>query len=529
MINQLSIKNYAIIDELSLPFYEGLTVVTGETGSGKSILLQAMSVALGGKTSKIMVRSHESRAVVEASSNQGDFRRIITSNGHQKSFINDEPTAIDLFRNQTQYLADFHGQHEQQVILKKDSHIDYLDRYGNLEADSIKVQDLYQLLQLKRKQLKNAILSSQERKDRLELIQFQLQEIQAVNPELGEDISLDNAYRKMVHQEEILTTLQSTDGQLSQNSESIQNQLSSVKNQIEKLCKYDSQLGILANTIDSALISVQDVSSGISDYLVNLDHDPDQLIEVQDRLNAIEGLKRKYGGQLEMVLEKKEDIEKEIQTLYSASQSVNSLYDDIEKLESDYRTKATFLHDKRIIMAKKLAKDVIAIMENLNMPHAQFESRVTLSPSKDSFITINNISVNSYPKGIDQVEFYLSANPGEQLKPLTNIASGGETSRIMLAFKTVFQKKDMVETLIFDEIDTGISGETAEKVADCLRKLARDKQVFCISHLPQITRKADFHLHVSKSVDNNQTHVEASYLDKEKSEIILNQFFNSQI
>ena len=164
MINQLSIKNYAIIDELSLPFYEGLTVVTGETGSGKSILLQAMSVALGGKTSKIMVRSHESRAVVEASSNQGDFRRIITSNGHQKSFINDEPTAIDLFRNQTQYLADFHGQHEQQVILKKDSHIDYLDRYGNLEADSIKVQDLYQLLQLKRKQLKNAILSSQERK-----------------------------------------------------------------------------------------------------------------------------------------------------------------------------------------------------------------------------------------------------------------------------------------------------------------------------------------------------------------------------
>ena len=528
MINQLSIKNYAIIDEMDLPFHSGLTVVTGETGSGKSILLQALSVALGGKTSKIMVRSHQSRAVVEASSEQGDFRRLITTNGHQKAFINDEPIPIDNFRNQTQYLADFHGQHEQQVILRKESHIDYLDRYGNLEAESLKVQDLFQRLHLKRKQLKNAILSSQDRKDRLELIQYQLQEIQAVKPELGEDIDLDNAYRKIVHQEEILTTLQSMDGQLSQESQSIQIQLANVKTQIEKLCKYDSQLGELADSIDSALISVQDVSSGISDYLVNLDHDPDQLSEVQDRLHAIEGLKRKYGGQLELVLDKKVDIEKEIQSLHSANQSVNSLQEEIDKLEDDYCKKATTLHDKRIIMAQKLSKDVIAVMEKLNMPHAQFESRVSLNPSKDSFVAINNKNVNSYPKGVDVVEFFLSANPGEKLKPLTHIASGGETSRIMLAFKTVFQKKDMVETLIFDEIDTGISGETAEKVADCLKDLATDKQVFCISHLPQITRKADFHLHVSKSVDKNQTYVTANYLNNKQSETILNQFFNSK-
>jgi len=528
MINQLSIKNYAIIDEMDLPFHSGLTVVTGETGSGKSILLQALSVALGGKTSKIMVRSHQSRAVVETSSDQGDFRRIITTNGHQKAFINDEPTPIDNFRNQTQYLADFHGQHEQQVILRKESHIDYLDRFGNLESDSLIVQDIYHSLQLKRKQLNTAILSSHERKDRLELIQFQLQEIQAVNPEIGEDISLDNSYRKMIHQEEILTSLQTMDRQLSQNSESIQNQLASVKNQIEKLCKYDSQLGTLADTIDSALISVQDVSSGIGDYLIKLDHDPSQLAEVQDRLQAVEGLKRKYGGQLELVLQKKVDIEQEIESLHSANQSVGSLQLEIDELEDKYRTKAISLHDKRIIMAKKLAKDVVAIMEKLNMPHAHFEARVALAPTKESFISVDDKNVNTYPKGIDQVEFYLSANPGEQLKPLTNIASGGETSRIMLAFKTVFQKKDMVETLIFDEIDTGISGETAEKVADCLKELASDKQVFCISHLPQITRKADYHLHVKKSVNNNQTFVSASYLDRNQSEGILKQFFNSQ-
>jgi DNA repair protein RecN (Recombination protein N) len=208
MIHQLTIKNYAIIDELKLPFHPGLTVITGETGSGKSILLQALSVALGGKTSKIMVRSHEARAVVEACSSQGDFRRIIMENGRQKSFIDDEPTSLSPFRERAQFLADFHGQHEQQVILKKESHVDYLDRFGDTMNDSVQIQGIFQRVQAKRKQLMDAISSSRERKNRLELIQFQVQEIEAVQPELGEDISLDQSYRKMIQQKEILTSLQ---------------------------------------------------------------------------------------------------------------------------------------------------------------------------------------------------------------------------------------------------------------------------------------------------------------------------------
>ena len=525
MIHQLTIKNYAIIDELKLPFHPGLTVITGETGSGKSILLQALSVALGGKTSKIMVRSHEARAVVEACSSQGDFRRIIMENGRQKSFIDDEPTSLSPFRERAQFLADFHGQHEQQVILKKESHVDYLDRFGDTMNDSVQIQGIFQRVQAKRKQLMDAISSSRERKNRLELIQFQVQEIEAVQPELGEDISLDQSYRKMIHQKEILTSLQSIDKQLSQDNQSIQNQLVDVKNQIEKLVKFDEKLANLGNTLDSALISTQDASASIQDYLHQLDHDAETLSEVQERLQAIESLKRKYGGQLEIVLQRKDELIEEIASLQSTDQSIEQIKKDIFTFEKDYVKKAMSLHKKRELNAKSLGKSVMHIMEKLNMPHAKFDARIIFIESKDSFMEYQGKKVQVFAKGMDQVEFFLSANPGEQLKPLTEIASGGETSRIMLAFKSVFQKKDLVETLIFDEIDTGISGETADRVADCLKELAEERQLFCISHLPQIARKADHHLHVKKMVDRNQTFVMADYLNNLQSEAVLEQFF----
>lgn len=527
MINQLSIKNFAIIDDLTVQLNPGLTIVTGETGSGKSILLQALGVALGGKTSKILVRSGQPRAMVEVSTPLNDYRRIISANGHQKAFIDDEPKPIEPFRNHTQYLADFHGQHEQQVILKKESHIDYLDRFAQLEKESKSIQTIYQSIQSNNKQLQSAILSKQEKQDRLELIQFQLNEIESIDPKVGEDELLDQEYKKLYHQEEILASLQSIDTLLTQENQSPQTQLNDVQQQLNQLKKYDEELSPLGETIDSALISIQEVSSQIGDYLIKIDHDPERLIEVQERLQAIERLKRKYGGQLELVLMKKDELEKEIHHLLSSNQSISALESEIKSLEKQYIKEAIQLNKNRSKYAGKLARDVEEIMAKLNMSKAQFEARVSVIQASTSFVKVDGQSLQTFAKGIDQVEFYLSANPGEQLKPLTQIASGGETSRIMLAFKTVFQRTDMVETLIFDEIDTGISGETAEKVADCLKELSKDKQVICISHLPQITRKADQHLHVEKNVDHSQTYVSAQYLNEQQSETILTQFFNS--
>ena len=530
MIHHLYIKDFAIIDEMELDLKPGLTVITGETGSGKSILLDALSVSLGRKADKIMVRNGSNRSVIETKLENSTFRRLIFSHGRTKAFRNDEPITIGDLGKVNEMAVDFHGQHDQQLILNVNRHIDYLDRYCRHDADLEKTSQLYSDLSELKIKLKNALQSADERKDRLELLNFQANEIDAANLKVGEDIILENEYKRMFHIEEILKTLRSLQGQINSDDQSIVDMLSHNHRLVESLVQYDENLKVISDLLQSSVIQLQEAGTEISGQLSLTEFDPDEISKVEQRLQVIESLKRKYGGSIESVLEKRISIQKEVKSLVSPEQSEDELHKKINMKEKDFSQLAIRLHKSRVQKSKKLSNKIENAMAELNMLGSDFEIKITQQISENGFVSMDNNVLDANARGIDMVEFFLSANPGEPVKPLATIASGGEISRIMLAIKTVFQDLDPVQTLVFDEIDSGISGKAAEKVAEQLVKLSKSKQVFCITHLSQIARSADHHLHIVKSVKNGQTFVKANYLNElESPKLILELFTGKEI
>lgn len=523
MIQRLYIKDFAIIDEVDINLKPGLTVITGETGSGKSILLEAMGVSLGAKADKIMVRTGKNRAVIEIEFEQQAFRRLISDQGRTKAYRNDEPITIGDLVKSNRTAVDFHGQNDQQLILDVNRHIDYLDRFCGHEADVEKIGEIFSELTDLKLKLKNAMQSSDDRKDRLDLLKFQSQEIDAVNPTIGEDHELDKEYKKLSHLEEILKTLQTIQQEVNSGDNSVTHILEQNLRSLDFLTKYDENLKKITDLMQSSMIQLQEAGAEISGRLAEAEFDPLELEAVEERLHAVEGLKRKYGGSIESVLEKRKSIQKEIQSLAGTEYSEEELKKQIKAKELEFSTLAKSLNQTRAAKSLVLSIQIENAMSELNMPGAKFDIRISQAFSENGFVDINGKSAEGNPKGIDIVEFFLSANPGEPVKPLAAIASGGEISRIMLAIKTVFQDLDPVPTLVFDEIDTGISGKAAEKVADQLLKLSRSKQVFCITHLSQIARKADHHLHIDKHFENGRTFVRANYLNETESPHVVNE------
>jgi len=525
MIQRLYIKDFAIIDEIELDINPGFTVITGETGSGKSLLLEALGVALGGKTDKIFVKHGAERTVVDATIKQNSIRRIISKTGRSKAYKNDEPLTIADLKTVTQSSVDFHGQHDQQLILDPNRHIEYLDHFCNHDSDVNQLSDYYDSIRALTLKLNQSRASKQERQDRLDLLQFQASEIDAVNPKVGEDELLDKSFKQLTHLEDIIQVIQQLNNQVNTGDNSVVDVLESHLRSVESLSQFDDDLKRIAEYIKSAIIQLQESGAEISNKLVNAEFDQNELKEVEDRLGAIESLKRKYGGSVEAVLSKRESIQKEVKSLKDPGQSEEKLIEEIQLQESKFKSLALKAHAVRKQKALVLSKKIVEAMAKLNMPGSEFDIQISTSPSEIGFIELDGQTVNINSKGIDEVSFYLSANPGEPVKPLASIASGGEISRIMLAIKTVFQNLDPVETLIFDEIDTGISGKAAEKVADQLKSLSKSKQVLCITHLSQIASKADYHLHITKSVNNGKTKVDASYLSKLDRPKIIQELF----
>ena len=528
MIQRLYIKDFAIIDELSFPLKPGLTVITGETGSGKSILIEALSVSLGGKADKIMVKSGSERAVIETEFKDGTFRRLISQKGRTKAYRNEEPIALNDLISVNETRVDFHGQHDQQLILKSNRHIEYLDRFCNHAEMVYKVNDLYQELGFLRLKLDTLRKSAEESSNRLDLIKFQANEIDSVNPKLNEDIELDREFKKLSHLETILSTLATLQDQLMNGERSVTDILNRNLRSLEPLVQYDESLKRIMDLLNTSIIQLQEAGSESSLQLSNANFDPDELAQVEERLQALETLKRKYGGSIESVMEKWDRIEFELKEMTSPEQSETELDHKIKKLEIEFSSLSLKLHQTRKIKSKLLSKNIEQAMSDLNMDGARFEIQIQQQTSDNAFVSLNGEMVEENQNGIDIVEFFLSANPGEAVKPLASIASGGEISRIMLAIKTVFQEMDPVGTLVFDEIDSGISGLAAEKVAEQLVNLSKSKQVFCITHLSQIANKADHHLHVEKSVQNGKTSVSAYFLkENERTRVYNDLFFGS--
>ena len=530
MIEQLNIKDYAIIEQLDLELYPGLTVITGETGSGKTILLDALAVSLGSRADRVMVRHGAERAVMETKIAGNTIRRLVSLKGHTKAYYNDEPVTLTALKEQTAESVDFHGQHDQQLILDVQHHIHYLDRFCGSGQRVKEIQDLFQELVAARTQLSHLRRSSSERRNRLDLLNFQAGEIDAASPKEHEDVELDKVYRKLCNLGEIQKKLQEIHVALVHGDHAVADVIHQSLRTVESLSKYDEELMNIGDLIQSALIQIQETGSEITLRLSSAEFDPLELVKIEERVQALETLKRKYGGSLEAVMQYRKSIQEELDDLAGSGCSEEELVQKIKDLEKKYSSLAITLNSIRTTHAVFLASKVEKAMKTLNMPDARFEIRITQTSDKQGFVALESQSVEAGANGVDQVEFYLSANPGELVKPLAAIASGGEVSRIMLAIKSVFQNLDPVQTLVFDEIDTGISGKAAESVADQLVNLSNSKQVLCITHLSQIAGRADHHLHITKSSNNGKTKVFAEYLTaQERPQVIRDLFIGSDM
>ena len=522
MIKNLLIKNFAIIDTIDIVLHSGFTVITGETGSGKSIIIEALSVVAGKKTDKMMVKSESENSVIEIDFNDDSYRRIISKNGRSKAYVNEVPLSVTDLKKKFESKIDFHGQHDQQLILKRENHINYLDYYCNHQkkvTDIIKVFENLDRSSKKLDQLKQNLLLYKEKK---ELLKFQLNEIELANIKIEEEIDLINEYKKLNHQEELLTFFNTLQLKLSNNQKGIISDLNSISGKIEFLKKYDKSISSLEEQINSIIIQLQDIDSDIETRLSSDEFDSSKLSYIEERISVLESLKRKYGGSIESVIQNRDLIKKELAEISFFVESEEELSKNIEELKKKYNKLALELLISRKSKSKNLSQLIENSLGELNMNGAKFSIDISQKLKENSFVSYNNETLRYYAKGVDEVEFLLSANPGEPLKPMAAIASGGEMSRIMLAIKTVFQDQNPVSTLIFDEIDSGISGETAKKVSSHLRKLSKHKQVICITHLPQIAKKADRHLHVTKFVSNARTIVSAEYLAGDISTEVIN-------
>ncbi|HDY75425.1 MAG TPA: DNA repair protein RecN [Candidatus Marinimicrobia bacterium] len=530
MISNISIKNFAIFDDIELDFKKGLTVITGETGSGKSILLSAIRSALGGSVKGTDVRSGEEKAIVEIGAIQNGrnitCRKIINVSGRSRSFLEDEPMNMDEYKVKLNTIADFHGQHEQQYIMKKETHIDFLDTYAKLKNKVALLETIFNDLIKSKQKLKKILSNRLQAADRKELISFQLREIDFISPETDEDNRLHNEYKKLKHADKLISTANKMNNRLTEQDQSLYNELSDISKELAALVSIDGKLQSYAAAIEESMTALMDASHGLRQYASGIDHDEKRLEKVEARLLEVEGLKRKYGGTLEAVMIYRQSIESEINTFQNMGKEISELEDQIKHLRSEYLSIANHLHEERIKAIPDLSNKIKNELAVLNIPKATFEVNVKIDLDENSDISLKDQSVKYSPKGFDNIEFYLSANPGEAVKPLTDVASGGEVSRIMLAIKTIFQEVDPVETLVFDEIDAGISGVTAEKVAESLAGLAKEKQIFCVTHLPQIAAKAQHHLHISKKQKEGRTMVQMTYLNDEEKIHAIAQLFS---
>jgi len=533
MIKKLFIKDFAIIKELEIPLKNGLTVITGETGAGKSILLKALGFALGAKSDKTYVRSGQEQSVVEVevqTNKDSIYRRLLSKGGRSRSFVNDEPTIDINYKSLVKVIADFHGQNEQQYILNSNTHIDFLDSYCKSEELVKKIEFIFSNLSKTIDLLNKAKIQQETASNQKELLKFQLNEINSISPRENEDVRLGVEFKRLNHIDELISTVQNMNQSLTEHDHSIYRQLISTLNDLERLSNYDKNLGTFIDSLKQASISIQDASVSLFQYAENIDNDPEQSKIIEDRLQEIESLKRKYGGSIESIFTFKSQAEVELESLSGLDQKIIDLEEERYLLVTQYQKIADQLHESRINNAIKLSKEIELEMSELNMAGSTFEILINTKPDSESLINFNQERIAFGSKGYDNIEFFLSANPGELPKPLVKVASGGEVSRIMLAIKSVLKKSDPVETLIFDEIDSGISGQAAEKVALSLEALAKNKQVLCITHLPQIASRAHHHMYISKKINNNQTDVVLNYLkEEEKLEAIAGLFSGENI
>jgi len=530
MLKELKIQNLAIIDNISVSFSEGLNVISGETGAGKSIIIGAVGLLLGDRASADFIRSSEDSAVIEALFNiegkdqireklrgmgyRGDdelvVKRTVSRSGKNKVYINGNLATLGMLSSLSESLVNVCSQHEHQIILNADNHIDILDEFGDLLLMRAEFSEQYREYQGLKAKLEELESVNKKRWEREEFLKFQLKEIEDGGIIIGEDVSFQEEKKILSNAKKLGEFAQESHNILYAGEDSVLEKLGKVRDDINEIKQIDSTLNISKGDLDTFYFGLEEVAIVLRDYMKGITFDPARLEEIDERLEYLGRLKRKYGGTLDNVFRKKEEIKEELEGIFSVEEEIEKISEEIFQKKKLLLGKARNLSEKRIEVSGRLKTSIESEIHTLKMANTTFDVRF-YKPSVD-----NQGDSLMHSKGIDSVEFYLSTNIGEELKPLNRIVSGGELSRIILAMKKVLARTGSVSTIIFDEVDTGIGGATAEIVGRKLQEVSKHHQVICITHLPQIVCFGDNHFVVSKHVSGDRTIAEMRVLTEDE-------------
>ena len=513
MLLEISIKNFAIIEAISLNFEKGMTVLTGETGAGKSIIIDAMNMMLGARAATDVIRHGAPKAEIEGlfsvenshalqmifdeqGIELGDeiiIRREILQNGRSVSRVNGQMVNLSVLRSIGQYLVDIHGQHDQEELMRPQLHIQMLDGFG--DADFLELKQAYQTnfdaYRKMRKQLLEIKKNQEEHKARIEMLEFQMAEIESASLQPGEDLKLNQERDKLLNHKNIADTLTNAYTMLDNEEFSSLANVRSAMNDMESLEDYDAEYREISSSLSESYYVLEDVTKRLEDIIEDLDFDGNRLMQIESRLDLIHAITRKYGGNVDDVLMYFAKITEEYNLLTGNHLSSDDMEAELKKLEVSLVDLATKLASARHNLAQQLEIEIQQELKDLYMEKAQFQVQFT----KGKFTR----------EGNESVEFYISTNPGEDFKPLVKVASGGELSRLMLAIKSAFSRKEGKTSIVFDEVDTGVSGRVAQAIAQKIHKIGQHGQVLAISHLPQVIAIADYQFFIEKISNDHST------------------------
>jgi DNA repair protein RecN (Recombination protein N) len=535
MLFSLYIRNFALIRELSVEFKPGLTIITGETGAGKSILLGALGLILGDRASSDLVRSETGKAVIEAvlkdiptgkinplldtaeiePGPELIIRREISASGQSRCFVNDTPCTATLLKQLGEQLIDLHGQHEHQLLLHPDTHESMLDDFAGTAHDAAayrRARTALHALQLELKALEKESAEVLERKGMLE---YQFRELEALDPVEGEDESTGEEITLLENAENLFSLGSTLGEQLYDGETSLYPGIASALHTLEKLAAIDRHFEPFIEEIRSTKSIVDELYRFNRKYVSDIEFNPSRLEELRERQIRLQRACKKYGLTVSGLIELRKDLEEKLGLEGNLEEKIIARHKAIDLQKELLSSLAEDLSRNRRDAAKKLDKEILLHLSELGIPGASFIVSITHEERADGDICINGKNYASFEAGYDRVEYLISANPGEKPKPLVKVASGGEISRVMLAMKSALAASTRLPILIFDEIDTGISGRIAEAVGKSLRNLSKLHQIIAITHLPQIAAMGDLHLSVWKSVKDERTETEVTVLDRE--------------
>lgn len=506
MLDRIEITNFATIEHMAFDLGSSLNIITGETGSGKSVLVQAISTALGDRADISMIRNGTDKALIQVVGHIGDedviFSRELLRSGKSVSKLNGEIVSLAKLRDFCSEFVDIHGQYDNQQILDPENHILVTDSYnhGSIELELAKLSDLYKRYHEVKREYDQLLRSESESRRQQDFYQFEFDYIDNLDLQPGEDDELREQLDLMRNSERIYEAVAGSYSKLTDDP-SVLSVLGSCMNQLQGIASYSDELGDLSESFSELYYSLEDISSNLRNTSESINFSEDEIDLVSSRLSAIEDAKRKYNMSIEEIIAYKEELDGKLGIIHNLDDEKKRLSELIDKRYSELEAQAEVVSNIRKANAASLEREMIKELQDLAFANSEFKIEITRQDD------ISDL-------GYDGVEFLISTNPGEPLRPMAKIASGGEISRIMLAFKHIIGSSDSVETMIFDEIDTGISGKTALVVGHKLSEIANHRQILCITHLPQIAASGDDNFSIDKEISEGKSHTVITHLDE---------------